>query len=351
MNWKVEPFGELDGRPVEQITLKNSAQCSMQLLAYGATLRSFVLPSGLDVCLGYDTLDAYRTSDGYLGATIGRNSNRIGGAWMELDGHRFRLTSNEGRNQLHGGYRGFHAHLWEFEILEDAVRFSRVSPDGEEGYPGTVQAAVTYQLLDDGFAIEYAAETDRDTLVNLTNHSYFNLAGQGNGTVLDHILQMPAATQFLPVDAEKTPIGLLSPVTGTALDFFGAARHWKSHRRRAGIASGRLRSRVRAVRKRRSSGREPVLPAHRRSFNGPHQYGQRTAVYGWRPCAAPRETRRRIWAIFGHLSGNPAVPKRHTGTRISLSTTACRRAIPAPVVLTVLLVTGDGEPTKLFAPV
>lgn len=219
MNWKVEPFGELDGRPVEQITLKNSAQCSMQLLAYGATLRSFVLPSGLDVCLGYDTLDAYRTSDGYLGATIGRNSNRIGRAWMELDGHRFRLTSNEGRNQLHGGYRGFHAHLWEFEILENVVRFSRVSPDGEEGYPGTVQASVTYQLLDDGFAIEYAAETDRDTLVNLTNHSYFNLAGQGNGTVLDHILQMPAATQFLPVDAEKIPIGLLAPVTGTALDF------------------------------------------------------------------------------------------------------------------------------------
>lgn len=220
MNWKVEPFGELDGRPVEQITLKNSAQCSMQLLAYGATLRSFVLPSGLDVCLGYDT-----------------------------------FSSNAGSNAV---------------------------PSGRCG---------------------------------------------------------------------KDPNWATCACDRNGVGFFGAARHWKSHRRRAGIAPGRLRSRVRAVRKRRSFGREPVLPAHRRSFNGSHQHGQRTAVYGWRPCAAPRETRRRIWAIFGHLSGNPAVPKRHTGTRISLSTTACRRAISAPVVLPILLVTGDGEPTKLFAPV
>lgn len=219
MTWSREYFGELDGRPVEQFALQNEAHFCMKLLTYGATLRSFVLPNGLDVCLGYDTLDAYRMQDGYLGAIIGRNSNRIAGAAFTLHDRHYTLEPNEGKNQLHGGRGGFDTRLWTAEPQEGAVRFTRVSPDGEEGFPGTVRVAVTYALRRDGFSIEYEAVSDRDTVVNLTNHSYFNLAGQGNGTILDHMLAMPAASFYLPVDGERIPTGAIASVEGTAMDF------------------------------------------------------------------------------------------------------------------------------------
>ena len=204
---------------VERITLRNDAQFSMELLSLGATLCAFVLPNGLDVCLGYDTVREYCLDDSYFGATVGRNCNRIAGAAFTLNGQRYALTANEGKNQLHGGERGFSRKLWQTEPSERAVRFSLVSPDGEEGFPGTVRASVTYTLLKDGFAIDYEAVTDRDTVVNLTNHSYFNLAGQGNGTILDHVLTMPAAAAYLPVDAECIPTGELRPTKHYAMDF------------------------------------------------------------------------------------------------------------------------------------
>ena len=164
-------LGTLNGQTVEKITLQNSARFSMELLTLGAALRAFTLPNGLDVCLGYDSLRAYCLDDCYFGATIGRNSNRIAGAAFMLNGRRYALSANEGNNQLHGGAQGFHRRLWKAEPSERAVRFSRISPDGEEGFPGTVSAFVTYTILDDGYSIDYEAVTDRDTIVNLTNHN------------------------------------------------------------------------------------------------------------------------------------------------------------------------------------
>lgn len=216
-------LGTLNGQTVEKITLQNSARFSMELLTLGAALRAFTLPNGLDVCLGYDSLRAYCLDDCYFGATIGRNSNRIAGAAFMLNGRRYALSANEGNNQLHGGAQGFHRRLWKAEPSERAVRFSRISPDGEEGFPGTVSAFVTYTILDDGYSIDYEAVTDRDTIVNLTNHTYFNLAGQGNGTILDHVLTMPAAFAYLPIDAEWIPTGEQRPTANTAMDFSSPA--------------------------------------------------------------------------------------------------------------------------------
>lgn len=180
MSYQRSVLGTLVGQTVEKITSQNNAQFSMELLTLGATLRAFTLPNGLDVCLGYDSLRAYCLDDCYFGATIGRNSNRIAGAAFMLNGRRYALSANEGNNQLHGGAHGFHRQLWTADASERAVRFSRRSPDGEEGFPGTVSVAVIYTLLDDGYSIDYEAVADQDTIVNLTNHTYFNLAGQGN---------------------------------------------------------------------------------------------------------------------------------------------------------------------------
>ena len=192
---------------------------AVEIMEYGATIRSLLVQRGgawTDVVLGYDTLREYEENDGYLGACVGRVGNRIGGAGFTLNGKTYTLARNDGENHLHGGVRGFDKYVWTAEELPDGVRFARVSPDGEEGYPGTLRAAVSYRLQGNTLAIEYEASADEDTLCNLTNHSYFNL--NGGGAVLSHTLQINAE-EFLENGAATLPTGNRLPVAGTPFDF------------------------------------------------------------------------------------------------------------------------------------
>ena len=191
----------------------------LAVLDYGATVRSLCVKDAagewVDVVLGYDTLAEYEANDGYLGAVVGRVCNRIAGAEFELDDARYPLYKNDGENHLHGGKRGFDKYVWTAEPLADGVRFSRVSPDGEEGYPGTMHVSVSYHVEGTALRIDYAAESDRNTLCNLTNHSYFNL--NGGGSILDHTLRVDADA-YAESDGGM-PTGKLLPVAGTCFDF------------------------------------------------------------------------------------------------------------------------------------
>ena len=216
-------FGETrSGQPVTAYRLENSAGASVTVLDYGATVQSLCVPNGsggvTDVVLGYDTVAEYEENDGHMGATIGRMANRIGGAAFRLNGQTYRLAKNDGENHLHGGIQGFDRRLWEAVPLEDsAVTFSRLSPDGEEGYPGNLQVTVTFTLTpQNALRIQYDADTDRDTIVNLTNHSYFNLNGQG--TALNHHLQV-FSNRITENGAGCLPTGKLLEVAGTPFDF------------------------------------------------------------------------------------------------------------------------------------
>lgn len=212
---------------VTAITLENGNHMRVTLLSYGATIQSIVVPdrSGapVDVLLGYETTEEYEAHDGYLGACIGRNGNRIAGASFRLNGVQYRLTANEGENQLHGGLCGLDKKLWSFRCENDrSVTFETVLADGEEGYPGRMDIAVTYTLDDEnGLRIDYRAAASRDTVANFTNHSYFNLNGQGCGDVLGHSLRLDADA-FTPANARTLPTGEILPVDGTCMDFRAA---------------------------------------------------------------------------------------------------------------------------------
>ncbi len=214
-----EHFGVTkDGETVSTYIIRNDA-LAVEIMEYGATIRSLLVRHGgkwTDVVLGYDTLREYEENDGYLGACVGRVGNRIGGASFTLNGKTYSLARNDGENHLHGGVRGFDKYVWTAEVLPDGVRLKRVSPDGEEGYPGTLHAAVRYRLQDGTLVMEYEASADRDTLCNLTNHSYFNL--NGSGSVLGHTLQI-GAEEFLENSAATLPTGKRLPVAGTPFDF------------------------------------------------------------------------------------------------------------------------------------
>lgn len=211
-------FGTLpSGRQVEQVEL-SSGRLRAEVLTYGAIVRTLEV-SGRNVVLGLDTLDDYRTRSRYFGAVVGRYGNRIAGGRFTLDGTEYRLPVNNGPNSLHGGTEGFDSKVWTIADRGDAsVTLTLVSPDGDQGYPGTLTASVTYTLEDDALRIDYVAETDAPTVVNLTNHSYFNLKGVGEGDILDHVIRMEA-DHYLPVDADKIPTGELAPVKGTPFDF------------------------------------------------------------------------------------------------------------------------------------
>lgn len=192
------------------------------ILPYGATLQSLLVPdrNGVqrDVVLGYESLAEYQQNDGYLGATVGRCANRITGAQFALDGTVYPLAANEGENQLHSGPHGLHQKVWAWEQrAENSVTLRAVSPDGEDGYPGTLEVAVTYTLSDGALEIDYKAESDYDTVCNLTNHAYFNLAGQGSGSVAGHLLRVNA-DHYTPCGAGTIPTGEVRAVDGTALD-------------------------------------------------------------------------------------------------------------------------------------
>lgn len=229
MNVHTEPFGRTpEGEEVAIYTLTSSKGLRARITNFGAILVGITVPDRHgnlhDVALGYDNLEGYLEQTSYFGATVGRYANRIGRARFVLDGVEYKLTANEGPNQLHGGIRGFDKKLWKTEEVTAAedqawVRLSYRSPNGEEGYPGNLQAKVTYMLTNvDELRFMYEAETDKKTVVNLTNHSYWNLAGQGIGNILGHELMLNA-TRFTIVDKDLIPTGALASVLDTPLDF------------------------------------------------------------------------------------------------------------------------------------
>lgn len=231
-----EPFGTLpDGTEATLYTLTNASGASVSVTDYGGIVTSIVVPDRdgtlADVALGFDsvegyTSEAYRNGLPYFGAIIGRYGNRIAGARFQLDGETYQLAANNGENHLHGGGTGFDGVMWDAAPVEGeaALRLTRTSPDGEEGYPGTLAVAVTYTLTDDGrLVIGYEATTDAPTVVNLTNHTYFNLTGDPTNPILDHRLQINSDA-FTPVDAGLIPTGKVRPVEGTPFDFRTSTR-------------------------------------------------------------------------------------------------------------------------------
>ncbi len=209
------------GEAVTAYELEGDGGARAVILDYGATVQSLVVPDingePVDVILGYDTIAEYEKHDGYLGATIGRVGNRIAGARLSLGGREYVLAKNDGENHLHGGWCGFDKYVWDAAVSGGKLVFSRVSPDGEEGYPGNLRVCVGFELTgDNGLVITYDADTDAATPVNLTNHSYFNLNGSGN--VLGHRLRLNAS-RFCEGAPDCLPTGRLLDVEGTAFDF------------------------------------------------------------------------------------------------------------------------------------
>jgi aldose 1-epimerase len=214
-------FGKLpDGRTVEALTLSNGSM-QARIMTYGAAVVSLTAPDKngkyADIVLGMDGIDGYVKGVPYFGAIVGRYGNRIGKGTFQLDGKTYKLAINNGENALHGGLKGFDKQIWTAREANGGVEFTYVSKDGEEGYPGTLTAKILYTLTPQNeLRIEYTATTDKPTVVNLTNHTYFNLAGEGD--ILQHQVMLNA-DRFTPVDKGLIPTGELRPVKGTPFDF------------------------------------------------------------------------------------------------------------------------------------
>jgi aldose 1-epimerase len=221
-------FGKTkDGTPVEIYTLTNRRGMTAKIMTYGATLTELIVPDKAgqpaNVVLGFDTLAPYLAGTPYFGATIGRVGNRIAKGTFTLGGKTYHLATNNGPHHLHGGNVGFDKVVWKAEVISakdgQAVKFAHRSPDGDEGYPGTLDVTVVYTLTDaNELRLDYTATTEKPTPLNLTNHSYFNLAGEGHGLILDQVM-MIAADSFTPTDDLLIPTGKIAPVTGTVMDF------------------------------------------------------------------------------------------------------------------------------------
>jgi aldose 1-epimerase len=229
-----EHFGALpDGREVERFVLRSGGR-EAAVLTYGAVLQSVRVPDAAgsvdDVALGYADLDGYLADTTFVGAVVGRYANRIANGRFELDGVEHVLPRNNGDACLHGGPEGFNTKLWEAREVTGGVELSVTSPNGDMGFPGTLTATATYVLDDDGLTVSYTAETDAPTVVNLTNHAYWNL--DGGGTIEDHVLELPAS-RFVAVDAGLIPTGI-EPVEGTPMDF--RSPHRIGDRLRSGTA-------------------------------------------------------------------------------------------------------------------
>ena len=221
------PFGEVEGQPVDLYTLTNANGLVMTVTNYGGIVVSLTVPDKAgnlgDIVLGFSAVADYVKNSPYYGCIVGRYGNRIGKAKFSLDGQEYALAANNGENSLHGGVKGFDKVIWAAkEVKTDnavGVELKYLSKDMEEGFPGNLDATVTYWLTNDNeFKIEYAATTDKPTVVNLTHHSYFNLAGEGSGDILGHELTINADT-YTPVDQGLIPTGKLEPVEGTPMDF------------------------------------------------------------------------------------------------------------------------------------
>jgi aldose 1-epimerase len=219
---EIATLGQIGGVDVQSVTLAGAGGLRVVLMTYGARLAQLWVPDRggvlADIVLGHDSLHDWQTLGGYLGATCGRYSNRIADGRFVLDGHPVQVDQNEGAQHLHGGAQGFDRKHWQIDSHSDTqVTFSTTSPAGEMGYPGALVAKVTYRLAGMGLGIEMTAQTDAPTVVNMVNHAYFNLAGQGSGDVLAQQLRVEAAF-YLPVDARLIPTGEVLSVTGTAFD-------------------------------------------------------------------------------------------------------------------------------------
>ena len=220
-----QPFGTAGSRDVTQFTLSNSRGVEVRAIDFGGIITSIAAPDRdgaiADLVLGFDSLDGYLGDHPYFGALVGRYANRIAHGRFTIDGVAYRLATNDGAHHLHGGNRGFDKVLWRAGALtgRNGVVFEYSSADGEEGYPGALAVTVSYELTDTSdLIIEYRATTDAATHVNLTQHSYFNLAGEGSGDVLGHELTLDA-DHHTPVDATLIPLGSIEPVDGTPFDF------------------------------------------------------------------------------------------------------------------------------------
>jgi aldose 1-epimerase len=226
---EVQPFGTLSsGQKTDLYTLKNDKGMSVSITNYGATIVAIKVPDRTgkveDITLGFDSAKEYEEGKAYFGATVGRYGNRIAHGTFMLDGKTYRLPKNNGDNTLHGGINGFNKKLWSVREIPSAdgpaLQCTYMSPDGEEGFPGTLTATVVFTLYQDKneLRIDYSATTDKPTVVNLTNHSYFDLAGQNHGSILGETLQLNA-TRFTPVDSALIPTGELREVKNTPFDF------------------------------------------------------------------------------------------------------------------------------------
>lgn len=224
---KQEIYGTYQGKEVYLLTLTNKEGNVLKLSSFGAKSIWIEVPDKNgkkeNIAFGYDSFDGTVNGDPYFGAIVGRYANRIGNSKFTLDSVVYNLPANDGPNQLHGGAGGWHSVVWSTEIVKDseypAVKFTYVSPDMEMGFPGAVNAAVTYTWTDKNEIImDYMAITDKKTVVNLTNHAYFNLHGAGNGDILDHVVTLRGSA-FLPVDSVMIPTGEIRQVAGTPFDF------------------------------------------------------------------------------------------------------------------------------------
>jgi len=223
---KKESYGKLpDGRAIEKVTLSNAKGVTVELINYGGILTSLLMPDrrgkSTNVTLGFDTLQEYSVNAPYFGAIIGRFGNRIAKGTFSIEGKTYKLACNNGPNHLHGGNKGFDKAVWKAKILQDktsaGLALSYVSPDGEEGYPGALRIMVIYRFTEDNeLSIEYEAKTDKPTPINLTQHSYWNLAG--SGMILDHELTLNCPF-YVPVDEAYIPTGEILSVKGTPMDF------------------------------------------------------------------------------------------------------------------------------------
>jgi aldose 1-epimerase len=218
-------FGNFEGKPVTQYTLTNARGMQVSILDYGGTVTGIMVPDKNgnfgDVVLGFDSFDGYvQKNEPYFGALVGRYANRISKAKFTLDGKTYSLAANNNANSLHGGNKGFDKVMWSAQKISDSsLKLTYQSKDGEEGYPGTLNAEVTYTLgADNSLRIDYSATTDKPTPVNLTNHSYFNLSAGADSTILNHELQLNA-DKYTPVDDKLIPTGEILEVKNTPMDF------------------------------------------------------------------------------------------------------------------------------------
>jgi len=223
-----QPFGKTkEGVEATLYSLKNKNGMTVNVTDFGANIVNIFVPDKNgnfdDVVLGYDNVTGYEDNVPGFGSFIGRHANRIGGAAFELNGKKYELEKNDGENNLHSGFKGYNKFFYEVETFEDedssSIELSRLSPHMEQGFPGNLDISVTYTLTDENeLVIEYLAATDKDTIVNLTNHSYFNLSGHKSGSVLNHKV-MINADKFTPTDDALIPTGEIRDVTGTPMDF------------------------------------------------------------------------------------------------------------------------------------